>query len=414
MVKKLWLPLVALVLVVSILLVSVCEARAASSPSRAAAGATPGVAAAEALSTITGVAISPLLGVSGVGAWTYFKTPAAQRADLPWYAQPWFWLPALLLVGAVAAKDVLGAAVPPGLKKPFDVAELFENKLSALVAAGAFVPLIATIFSSAASSGGGPQAGLFGGTMLAAFDASTLYTILLFPFALAAFVVVWIVSHVINVLILISPWGGVDAVLKGFRTFLLGTVAVTGFFSPKVGAIWALIIILLCLPLAGWAFRLATFGTIFGWDFFTLGRKRCRPSAEGNLAFTARRIDKTPIRSCGKLRLADGKLQFTYRPWLVLAPRTIELPAGAYAVGRGLFYPNFLSVQDEKARTMLNFPPRYRTHEQELGRLYGAPVQDVGLLKGFKAAWRWLKEIFGVGKTRVDSAEPVGMVPSHG
>jgi hypothetical protein len=404
----------ALVLITSILLVTVTDARAASAPAPGAAAVTPGVAAAQALSTITGVAISPLLGVSGVGAWTYFKTPPAKRANLPWYAQPWFWLPALLLVAAVAAKDVLGAAVPPGLKKPFDVAELFENKISALVAAGAFIPLIATIFSQAASSSAGPGAGLFAGTSLAAFDASTLYTILLLPFAFAAFIIVWLVSHVINVLILISPWGGVDAALKGFRTFLLGTVAVTGFFSPKVGAIWALIIILLCLPLAGWAFRLTTFGAIFGWDFFTLGRKRCQPSAAGNLAFTARRVDKAPIRSCGKLRLANGKLEFTYRPWLVLAPRTIELPAGAYAVGRGLFYPNFLSVQDDQARTLLNFPPRYRTHEQELGRLYGAPVQDVGLLKGFKAAWRWLKEIFGMGKTRMESAGPVGMVPSHG
>jgi hypothetical protein len=25
------------------------------------------------------------------------------------------------------------------------------------------------------------------------------------------------------------------------------------------------------------------------------------------------------------------------------------------------------------------------------------PVRDVGIIKGFKAAWRWLRELFGFG-----------------
>lgn len=64
----------------------------------------------------------------------------AARAALPWYAHWEFFVPALLIVGACAAKDALGAAVPPGLKKPLDLLELVENKTSGLVAAGAVVP----------------------------------------------------------------------------------------------------------------------------------------------------------------------------------------------------------------------------------------------------------------------------------
>ena len=47
---------------------------------------------AQTISLITGVAISPLLGTGAVGAWRYFqvKTPQ-ERANLPWFAQPWFW-----------------------------------------------------------------------------------------------------------------------------------------------------------------------------------------------------------------------------------------------------------------------------------------------------------------------------------
>src|SRR5438093_9513336 len=70
----------------------------ASQPSRAPSPSTPGVEAAQAIATITGVAISPLLGVSAVGTWKYFKTPTEKRGKLPWYARPWFWVPGLLLV----------------------------------------------------------------------------------------------------------------------------------------------------------------------------------------------------------------------------------------------------------------------------------------------------------------------------
>lgn len=42
----------------------------------------PGAAAAEALSQVTGMAISPLLGVGAVGAFRYFKTPEPGRAEL--------------------------------------------------------------------------------------------------------------------------------------------------------------------------------------------------------------------------------------------------------------------------------------------------------------------------------------------
>ena len=63
---------------------------------------------------------SPLLGVSTVGAWKYFhaKTPQ-QRARLPWFARPWFWITGFVLVTACFLKDTLGIAedyfvtVPP-------------------------------------------------------------------------------------------------------------------------------------------------------------------------------------------------------------------------------------------------------------------------------------------------------------
>ena len=147
--KRILLLSIILGMIVGCLLPQRLVAETVVAPVTPSKPATPGVEMAQAVSTITGVAISPLLGASAVGAWKYFATNGqAARDKLPWYAQPWFWAPALLIVGICALKDVFGMAVPAPLKKPFDVLETISHKVSGLVAIGAFVPLVASVFHS--------------------------------------------------------------------------------------------------------------------------------------------------------------------------------------------------------------------------------------------------------------------------
>jgi MFS family permease len=360
-------------------------------PAPPATKATPGLAAAQALSTITGVAISPLLGVSGVGCWKYWKTAPDQRGGLPWFAQPWFWIPGLLLVTIVFVKDVSGAGLPTALKKPFDVAEVFENKLSALIAAGFFVPLVASIFGDFSS-----ENSFFSEAGLAVINVTSLLNIAAVALAIMAFLVVWLVAHVINVLILISPFGTVDAVLKAARLFLLSTVAATSLANPYIGALLSLVIILICWALSGWAMRLMVFGNVFAWDLLTLRQKRFKPGTDPERVFTARRMEKVPIRTYGKLSRDDqGRLVVRYRRWLVLPARVLTLPAATYAVGRGLLNPEIVQVQGEWTKSMLTLPPRYLTHEEEVARFYElSGVRDIGMIKGIKALWQWAKGRF--------------------
>ena len=364
--------------------------QAAPVPSKGSTGSkpTPGVEIAQAISTITGVAISPLLGVGAIGAWRYCQAPPDKRASLPWFAQPWFWAPALILVTVVFLKDTAGTALPTALKKPLDVAEVFENKISALVAAGAFIPLIATFVESA----GGDGTRLYQDTMLATFSPSAAWNLLTVPLAIVAFFVVWMVAHVINVLIIVSPFTTVDAALKSFRLLILSSVTLTSFANPYVGAAWALLIIVVCYFLSGWALRLTVFGTVFAWDFLTFRSSRSKPDADANWVFTARAMEKTPIRSFGRLvRNENGRLVLKHRPWLILPAKQFVLPDGTYAVGRGLFYPEILHVEAKSTHAILSFPPRYCGHEDELNRIYGlAGVQNVGM----KALWDWVKGAF--------------------
>jgi MFS family permease len=387
------------------LLCSAMAAGTTSSGPKTKSAKPPGVEMAQALTTITGVAISPLLGVSAVGAWHYFRTEPTLRYGVPWYAQPWFWVTGLLIVALVFAKDVFGAGLPPGWKKPFDVAELIENKLSALVAAGAFVPLFAAVFeplqtSSLASMG------------FAAIDMSSVYNVLIMPFAIAVFVVVFLASHAINILIILSPWGAIDAALKAARTALLSLLTLVSFINPWLGAIFSIAVIIVAWFIAGWSFRLMVFGNIFAWDFVTLRRTRCTPEGTEHRAFTAREIERTPVRSCGKVvKTASGGFEFRYRPWLILPKRVVKLPGDGLAIGEGFIFPVMLREAEGRETVLLNFPPRYSGNEAALAKCYGLPLRDVGLYRGMKAAWRWLKEfVSGKGAVLETASESTSAV----
>lgn len=387
---------VVLVLVAALLLPSLAHAASSKEPARAAAEVAPGLQAAQSLSQVTGIAISPLLGVGAVGAVKYLKASAAERAKLSWYAQPWFWVPALAIVGLCLLKDSAGTMLPTSLKKPLDVLELFENKASALVATGAIVPLAMDVFKAVHPEGVSLAPGL-AGMHLAAIDLSWLGNLLMVPVALLVYGAVWIVSHTVHVLILVSPFTTVDAALKSFRAALLASVVGSHWISDWMGAVWAGLIVLVCVLLAPWAIRLAVFGHVFAWDLLTFRRARFTPEAASAWAFTTREWPALPARTYGRLaRSAAGELTLSYRPLLVLPPKSATLPAGDYAIGRGLLHPELLQLGGEATPDLLNFPPRYRGHEPALAAACG--VREVRAV-GFCAALAWIKGVLGFGTT---------------
>jgi hypothetical protein len=350
-----------------------------------------GLVAAEKLTQITGIAISPLAGVGGVGAYRYWKATPEQRPGLSWYAQPWFFLPALLVVGVCVAKDAAGPVVPTSLKKPLDLIELFENKASGIIAIGAVVPMALEIFEAVKPSS--PSAGLgLAGAHFAALDFSWLGDLFMVPLALLVYGVVWLFSHTINVLILVSPFTTVDTALKSLRGAVLGSVVGLPAISDKAGAVWAGIIVLVSLLVAPWAFRTTVFGSIFAWDIVSRRKHWWTPKADCVWAFSACKVGKAPHRAFGRVaRNERGELTFTWRPWLVFAPRTEVLPAGNYVIGRGLVHSEILRVEGDSAPDIFNLPPRCNGHEDAVAAAIGLKeVRPVGL----RAFWAALKGLF--------------------
>jgi len=401
---KRYAPLVALLLCFSLCGLPLWAADKAKTKTATPAAKTPGLELAALATQVTGIAISPMLGVSAVGAYKWMQAHTdEEKVALPWFANPGFWVLGILAVSVVAAKDAFGATLPPGWKKPLDILETMENKASGLVAAGAVIPSLVTLGSNMImdSSGLGATVELHatGLAMLpvATFDTGWLLSILMVPLSVAVFAVVWLSSHAINVLILLSPWGAIDAALKGLRTSLLGLVTATAWIDPVVGATLSVIIILLAYLVSGWAFRLTVFGSVFCWDFFTIRRKRFQLLADGNHVFTGDRIAGVPQRTFGRLYQApDGGLTLKFRPWLMLPERQVTVPREGLVVGRGVFYSEVLGheAKTDKNHTLLLLPPRYLGHEELFARTYHiSGTCEVGLLR----AWSWLKEAVGFG-----------------
>ncbi|MET0262440.1 MAG: hypothetical protein ABW223_06055 [Rariglobus sp.] len=371
------------------------QAQVESAPSE---DKSPVAAITKTVAVVTGIAISPLLGTGALGIYENWQADTPEKkAALPWYARWSFILPALAIVGICAAKDSFGAMIPPGFKKPLDVLETIENKATGLVAAGAVVPFTMNSLSKmiVAQAPTAPviESTGFAAIHVGAIDWSWFLNVLTIPFGIAVFVLVWMASHAINALILLSPWGAIDAVLKGARTALLGVITIAATLNPWISAALSLIIIVVAYLVAGWAFRLTIFGTIFSWEFLTLRKHRFKPSERENKVFSSTRLTKqgVPMRTYGRLikEEENGRLTFAYKPWMVLPERTVTVELSTPSLGKGLF---FSTIRDAE-RTAFVLPPRYRGHEEAMVHIYRIEggVQDAGLLK----AWGTLRELFG-------------------
>jgi hypothetical protein len=373
----------------------------------------PGVSLSQGVSEITGVAISPLLGVSVMGVWTYYKTEPHLRHRLPWYCYPGVWGTGLALILVCFLKDFLGTAAPPLVKKPLDFLELFENKLSALVASVGFVPLVALAMAHF-NKVQPPQAmkeladsGLAVVPLASVIDFGVHTPWISIPVAIVAFSVVWLSSHTINVLIALSPFGIVDAGLKLLKLGLMALVAGSTLIHPYAGAAVSLLLILIGLLFAGWSFRLTLFGTLMGSDFLLNKRATATDLECGVKGFLARRTEGVPVRTLVRLkRDAEGCPVLSYHPWLVLPERRIAVADAEMVICKGLLHPALAqrhAPAPASIRSTLILLPRYRRLEDKIAQHFGCQeVMDGALLRGFKAMRLWLVEMLSSGRKLVE------------
>ncbi len=343
----------------------------------------------QAFVALTGEAVNPLFGVTALGMYRFFTTPEHLRDGLPLYDRPVVWVPLLCILLLMLFNATICEAMP-FLKVPLNalgdmvnkagavavlplVVKLFADQFAAVAApefAFAADALFPSAFAGEAGAGIGSAVPAYLGWIAGAVAGSVLYG------------AVWLTFNVIDVLVLVCPFPGLDAALKSFRLAVVGALAGAHHVSPALAFVLALIIAGASLLLAGWSFRLSVFGLVFSTDILFF---RKRGAEEGGWrAFSCAGLKAArgvPLRTLGALERNDGgRLVFSYRPWLVLGRREVDLgEAAGFAAGRGLLNP-FLVAGEKAEVPWLRLPPRYRGEESVMATTFGLTgITDCGL-----------------------------------
>jgi len=365
----------------------------------------PGVELAEAVATASGVAITPLFGLATVGAWTYYKTPEVERADLPWFANPYLWIPGLLLTLLLLFKEPVLGWIPLA-KKPLDAMVVLESKASALLAAPVVVPMFLEAFISTVPNSGGSVAeawfgiDLFGvvAVSLGSFGMGEVAAVaLVLPLFVAAFFSVWLAFHAINVLVLLSPFGVLDTALRSIKFIALASIAAAFFIHPYLGMLVVLGIVLVSIPIACWSFRLSVFGSCVAFDLLSLAHRRVDVDSISRFrVFSGGGLRGVPVRTAGLLDLSESAREFVYRKFAI-GPR-VGLPVfeGEIRIGRGILCPTLFRVTDTGVEPLLRFAPRLRPFADELAARLGLEeVDDHPVQRGLKGVLAWVRQIGG-------------------
>ena len=313
-----------------------------------------GHAVASAITEATGVSVSPLLGLTVIGAIKYFK--AEEKTKVPWNCQPWFWGPAMLILILIAVKDNSPIQLAGPLKQPLEIADAVQMQISGLIGAAMIIPGFMDLLNppvretalfllnnldlaSAAHAAGEAAAESSPGyfnyavTVITAFLGTIVY------------VMVWLGSNAVNVVIMIAPFPFVGTVLKSIRTVILAVLVIANSIHPLLGLAVAIALILVAYLIAYWSFRLTVFGTIVTFEYiFRSWQKTNLAGAKSITAFSSGG-PVPPHRTLGKLSAEDGRLVFQYRPWLILPRKTIvsPRPAAEYRTARSLLYPHVVT-----------------------------------------------------------------------
>ena len=367
----------------------------------------------KALTTVTSTAISPLLGVSVMGAWQYYKTPAPQRGQLPFFERPYFWAPVMLLLVLIFIKDTFGGFAPL-IKKPLDAIEVLVVNHASLVLIVFPVVMNQVARVMGFTSLKGLFASMLSGQVVYAataqtsgihhaFSMATAVLYMVVGFVITA--VVWLLGHCFDVIALISPFPFVDFVLKAIRNGIFGVLLATSIISPHVGLVLALVVIIVAFLLFGWALRLAFFGSMFAWSLLgmLLLDMQEKPDREEGVRAFSTGVKNVKRRTYGRLAArADGNLTFAYRRLLVGPEKTVVIGrANSFAVGRGVFHPSVVEPIEsaDKNRVVFRLLPTYRGVEEEIRAcLDCVAVKDLRWHKGLLSFWKFV--------TDDDSAEP--------
>jgi hypothetical protein len=341
------------------------------------------------ITSTTGIAMSPLLGMGVLGAWKYYKSDGEYRNNLPWYSKPWVWGICFGIFLILKSKDTLGVWIPEVAKKPITVLDDLADKASAVIVAIAVIP--STVLDDFETLV--PQTSTEAPVAMAPF----ILPVLVIAVSILIFGVVWIAFNALSSIKILSPSSVVNSIISVFKGLVIAVFAGLAVLNPWVGLAISLVVILVCTLIFGWAFRWNVFGTLFVKDFFTGAHNDPLKTGEDLKGFSTANFPGLKPRTYGRVTREGNELIFRWKPWLIMPARKsrIDLENTDTSCRKGIFFPS-VTLRDsgtDRHRSIIDFRLRYRSHGEEIQSLLALDSMSPGLvLSGVRSAWLWLKE----------------------
>ena len=359
------------------------------------------------ISKATGCAISPILGISVLGAYTYYTTQIEERDKVPWHAAPKFWVPLLVVLLGIILKDSSKITLPKVFVMPLDAIEvLLEKNVSAVLAllvllssitGQGFEKLQLSVHELSVSLVPTAFAGETLSNSAAAASSGLLELGILSFIVTLVYGVVWIVSQSLNFLIFLCPFSSVDLMMTTFKNSTVAVLLGAYLFNPYLGLVVALVIIIISFLLFSWSYRFVIFGTLLSSDILFKKHIKFRFVSDDVKAFAGSDIPGVPAMSYGSLKKHGSTLEFTYKPWLLMSKRAKDtsIQCENCDVGVATLSP---VIVDKKAiadseSTLFRLRPLYTSHETGVAELLGLNgVLDVTVGKSVR---KWISDLFG-------------------
>jgi len=360
------------------------------------------------ITELTGVALSPLVGLVVVGGIEYYKAKK-QGEPVKWFFSLWFMGAIIFVLCLITLKDTIGE-LAPFFKKPLDALDFVQHKFSGVVAFAIVAPrLVLSILEPvgqtmsylfdlvnpvtaawAAGSGTGGITDTVGTVLIVAIVVSAVIAALFF-------MTIWLAAGAVETLILLAPIPFVGLILRSFRLSVFAILMIGAMISPAIGILLSFVILYVSYRILAWSLRLAVFGWVSALDI--LGGRHYYTKIEQErhvAAFATSAIKGVRNRTYGRLVKKGASLVFEYRRFLILSRKTVTLAESPAQIGmaRGSLFPSVVGNRHDhqRPRTLFWLPPRYRGHEEATARLLGLSkeIHDLRFRRHLKDAWEWI------------------------
>ena len=340
------------------------------------------------ITQITGLAINPLLVLIVIGVHDYCCPTAGKT--LPLYANPWIWGSLCALFATIFGLRLL-TPLFPGTGKILKGFILVEQKIMGLLAAGLFMPTIASTLENAGFSSNNHDQ-----VAAAGFFGTTGYVVA----GLLIYSVVWVVSHVIDSLVLLSPFALIDATLLTIRATFLAILAGAYYLSPLFSAGLCCILIVICFFIAGWCIRINLLASTFAFDLLTLRCLWVRPNQWPLRIFITGKSGLAPTRTRGLLERDPDGLRVRWRRFYWPIKRSTVLHRGSAKLVRGVVWSELHAESSPKVLVTLILPPRYFNHDQWITEHLEIPAENGTIRRGVAGVVDFFRNIWSAGSKK--------------